>query len=124
MPDLRASHDGPSRVRGVRLPDLRVPDVIREAERADALAASTALAAVGAALTWWLPSGSVLHDLGLTLMVLGPLGLLATLTLLPTADADRIETELARTGPVPADDGYDDIDERLPMLELQHSVRL
>jgi hypothetical protein len=103
-----------------------VPDVIREMSRTDAVAASTTLAVVGAALAWWLPSGSVLHDLGLALLILGPLGLLATLTLMPTADVDRIEAELHRNEPVPdpaADPARDDIDERLPELDLQHSVR-
>lgn len=116
MPDLRAGH-----------PDLRVPEAIRDVSRSDGLAVSTAVTVVGAAMAGLLPSG-LLHDLGLALMVLGPLGLLATLTLMPTADADRIEAELAKAGPAPPpvaaeDDLDDDIDERLPRLDLQHSVR-
>ncbi len=94
MPDIRARHDGP--------------------RRADGAAASTALAAVGVALAWWLPGQGPWHDLGLALVVLGPLGLLATLTLRPTADSSEIEAALA---------GDAHIDDRLPMLEVQHSVR-
>lgn len=106
-----------------------MPDVIREAGRADAVAASAALAVVGAALAWWQPGQGGLRSLGLALVFLGPLGILATLTLMPMADPDRIEAELARSEPapvpaIPVDDSVDDhIDEPLPELDLQHSVR-
>jgi len=109
MPDLRARHE-PPRARPVRLPDLRVPDAVRDASRADGVAASTALAVVGAALAWWLPGDGVLRTLGLALVVLGPLGLRTTLTLLPSADVSGL-------------DDVDDVDGRLPELELRHSVR-
>lgn len=128
MPDLRARHSEPGAAHAVRLPDLRVPEAIRDVGRADGVAVSTGVTVVGAALAGLLPPGSFLHQLGLALVVLGPLGLLSTLTLMPTADAERLEAELARAerSAPPVADGDDltgDIDERLPRLDLQHSVR-
>lgn len=128
MPDLRARHE-PPRAHAVRLPDLRVPERLREASRADGAVASTALGVVGAALAWWLPGGGFLHTTGLSLVVLGPLGLLATLTLLPAADVSELDNEPTGTAPavpVPVehtDRAAADVDERLPELELRRSVR-
>ncbi len=119
MPDLRAKR-GPRGAGAARLPDLRVLDAIRQASRADGVVVSTALTAVGAALAWWLPGGGALSSLGLALVVLGPLGLLATLTLLPPAGVG--DDAAADT----VDHGADhsaDIDERLPVLELERSMR-
>lgn len=127
MPDLRARHE-PSGARSVRLPDLRVPDSFRQVSRVDGMVVSTALAAVGAALAWWLPGEGPLSSLGLALVVLGPLALLATLTLIPPqlADADKAEDDSRGEAPFAedaADVDMDDIDARLPVLALQHSVR-
>lgn len=72
-----------------------------------------------------------MHTLGLALVVLGPLTLLATLTLVDPVEVSEVERELTATTPpaptsierdadVASDDG---VDERLPELELQHSVR-
>ncbi len=122
MPDLRARHE-PSGARAVRLPDLRVPDAIRQVSRADGVAVSTALAAAGAALAWWLPGEGPLSTLGLALVVLGPLALLATLTLLPPAGPGPDMADGNRSDDKRADHPSADIDERLPVLALQHSVR-
>lgn len=122
MPDLRVRHE-PRGARAVRLPDLRVPDTIRQVSRADGVAVSTALAAVGAALAWWLPGEGLLRSLGLALVVLGPLALLATLTLLPPAGLGPDMADDNRGDDNRADHALADIDERLPVLALQHSVR-
>lgn len=127
MPDLRTRH-APHGARAVRPPALRVPDALRHVSRADGVAVSTALAAVGAALAWWLPGEGPLGSLGLALVVLGPLALLATLTLVPPgmADDDTADAKPADLNPASADVAgvdMDDIDARLPMLALQHSVR-
>ncbi len=127
MPDLWARHE-PHGARNVRLPDLGIPDALRHVSRAGGVAVSTALAAVGAALAGWQPGEGPLHSLGLALVVLGPLALLATLTLVPPgmADDDTASESLAGDNLGCVDTATvdtADIDVRLPVLALQHSVR-
>lgn len=128
MPDLRARHE-PHEARAVRLPDLGIPDALRHLSRADGMAVSTALTAVGAALAWWLPGEGSLSSLGLALVVLGPLAMLATLTFVPPTMADDDNTAAPDTATVEtatadtATPDTADIDARLPVLALQHSVR-
>ena len=131
MPDLRAKV--PHRGTGRRFDHLttadRAPDRVahhqRPVTRADGVAVSTAVLAVGAALAWWEPAAGSLRSFGLALVVLGPLALIATLTLLPPADG-REQADDPGGGeaqpptprlPIPT------IDERLPELALEHSVR-
>jgi hypothetical protein len=123
MPDLRAMvpHRGTDR----RSDDLtaaeRVSHHIRRVTRIDGVVVSTAVLAVGAALAWWEPGTSSLHTIGLALVVLGPLALIATLTLLPPAPARDVVgdpgDELLPMLTTPT------IDDRLPELALHHSVR-
>lgn len=121
MPDLRARvpHRGTDR----RSTDLRAssrdPHRPPPVTRTDGMVVSAATLAVGAALAWWQPATGPLHTVGLTLVVLGPLALIATLTLLtPTTllagtPADELSPDLATAT----------IDDRLPELALHHSVR-
>lgn len=127
MPDLRARvpHRGTDR----RSTDLRAsdrgPHHLPGVTRTDGMAVSAAMLAVGAALAWWQPATGPLRTVGLTLVVLGPLALIATLTLLTPTTLLTRTTLLAGT---PADElpshlPTPTIDDRLPELALHHSVR-
>lgn len=121
MPDLwaRVPHRGTDRRSADPHASDRRPHHLVRATRADGMAVSAAMLAVGAALAWWQPATGVLRTVGLTLVVLGPLALISTLTLL---------TAITPPAPTPADEPSPrlpsaTIDDRLPELALHHSVR-